>query len=416
MIKRAAYRFFAVYLGLFSVASQFLGGLILFPGFQFPALGRVWPMRAVTEFIGTHVFGVTNFDVYGTSADTAFHWVQLAWLVVIAVVIAFASVRLKPDTTYERADYWFKVFLRFVLAGQMFYYGMAKVIPAQFPPPGLVTLLKPLGDLAPDDLLWDFVGSSLTYQMFTGWAEVAAGVLLVIPRTAVIGAIIAFADMLQVFVLNLSYDIGLKQTSSHLMFISLFLLWPDLRRIGSALIARPDGSTAGLKAGRHDWDRGRLLWLQIAFGVYLLAMFTRLSIVSYYNPGGAGAPKSALYGIWDVERMSVDGETRAPVLNDYDRRWRRVIFDTPDLMVFQRTDDSFAHYGASIDVDRHQIALHKIDSRLWQSTFTFDRRGDDQMIIDGDMDGHKIHAELQRVGMDTFKLLNGGFRWVRPPG
>ena len=139
---------------------------------------------------------------------------------------------------------------------------------------------------------------------------------------------------------------------------------------------------------------------QIVFGLYLLGMFTRLAVLSWQNPGGPGAPKSALYGIWDVERLSVDGEFRPPMFNDYDRRWRRVIFDTPDLMIFQRLDDSFAHYGSTIDVDRHQIALRKIQSRQWKSTFSFDRRGDDEMILEGEMDGHAIHAELQRVGMD----------------
>jgi hypothetical protein len=245
--------------------------------------------------------------------------------------------------------------------------------------------------------------------MFTGWAEVVGGVLLIVPKTAVIGAIIAFADMLQVFVLNLSYDVGLKQTSSHLMLIAMFLLLPDVGRIAGSLLARPMGRA-------YDWDRGKSLWIQIAFGAYLLAMFTRIAMLSWQNPGGPGAPKSALYGIWDVERMSVDGEIRPPLFNDYDRRWRRVIFDTPDLMIFQRLDDSFAHYEASIDVDHHQIELHKIQSRIWRSTFTFDRRGDDELVIDGEMDGHRIHAELQRLGLDVFRLTNGGFRWVRPAG
>ncbi len=312
-------------------------------------------------------------------------------------------------SAFGRTDEWFRLFLRFVLAAQMFYFGMAKVIPTQFPPAGLVTLLKPVGQLAPDDMLWTFIGTSVPYEMFTGWAEVAAGLLLVVPRTAMLGAVIAFADMLQVFVLNMTYDVGLKQTSFHLMAISVFLLWPNLKRIGSALVARPQGRA-------YDWDRGKRLWLQIAFGVYLLTMFTRLAMVSWENPGGPGAPKSALYGIWDISSMSVDGETRPALFNDYDRRWRRVIFDTPDLMIFQRLDDSFAHYGASIDVDRRRIALRKIQSRLWSASFTFDRRNDDNMSMDGEMDGHKIHLDLQRLPMDVFRLTNGSFRWVRPPG
>jgi hypothetical protein len=406
LIRRAAYRFVCVYLGLFCAASQFAGGLLLLPGVQVPALGTVWPMRDITTWLGTRVFHVSTLAFQGVSADTPFHWVQLAWIAALAAIIAIGSSPYVASG-FSRTDAWFRLFLRFALAAQMFYFGMAKVIPTQFPPPALVTLLKPTGNLSPDDLLWTFMGASTPYQMFTGWAEVIAGLLLLAPKTAVIGLLIAFADMLQVFVLNMSYDVGLKQTSFHLLAIAVFLLAPEARRLGRALVAAPSTS---LRAGR------RWLWAQLAFGIYLLAMFTRLAMLSWENPGGPGAPKSALYGIWDVERMSVDGELRPPMFNDYDRRWRRVIFDTPDLMIFERLDDSFAHYGATIDADHRSIALRKIQSRTWSSTFTFDRRSDDALVIDGDMDGHRIHAELQRLGMDTFRLTNGGFRWSRPPG
>ncbi len=406
-LRSAAYRFAVVYLGLFSAASQVLSGLILFPRFSFPPLGTVWPMRDLTSWLGTHVFHVATLAYRGVSADTPFHWVQLAWIAAAAALAAVVwTLASGPRETTARgagADHWIRMFFRFALAAQMFYFGMAKVIPTQFPPPPLVTLVKPVGDLTPDDLLWTFMGASVSYQMFTGWAEVAAGVLLVIPRTAIAGAVIACADMLQVFVLNMSYDVGLKQTSFHLLAISLFLLWPELSRIGRALVLDRPGPTR------------RSLIIQLAFGAYLLAMFTRLAVLSWYNPGGPGYAKSPLYGIWDVETMSVDGEVRPPMFNDYDRRWRRLIFDTPELMIVERLDDSFAHYGASIDPGRHTIALRKIQSRLWGTSFTYDRRGDDEMTIEGDMDGHAIRADLQRVGMDVFRLTNGTFRWVRPP-
>ena len=402
MIQRAAYRFAVVYLGLFCVASQFAGGLLLFPGGQFPALGTIRPMRDITNWLGTHVFHVTTLAYQGVSADTPFHWVQLAWLLVASA--AAASVVSGFSRTDDVVAKWARLFFRFALAAQMFYFGMAKVIPTQFPPPSLVTLLKPVGNLSPDDLLWTFIGASTPYQMFTGWAEVIAGLLLIAPQTATLGALIALADMVQVFVLNLSYDVGLKQTSSHLVLIALFLLAPDAKRLAGAFMGN------GQKTSR------RSLAIQIAFGVYLLLMFTRLAMLSWQNPGGPGAPTSALYGIWDIERLSVDGEFKPPMFNDYDRRWRRVVFDTPDLMIFQRLDDSFAHYGAAIDVDRHQIALRKIQSRQWKASFTFDRRGDDEMVLDGEMDGHTLHVELQLLHMDVFRLTNGSFRWVRPPG
>jgi hypothetical protein len=37
------------------------------------------------------------------------------------------------------------------------------------------------------------------------------------------------------------------------------------------------------------------------------------------------------------------------------------------------------------------------------------------LILDGGMDGYAIRMELTRVGLDTFRLLNSPFRWIRPP-
>jgi hypothetical protein len=37
------------------------------------------------------------------------------------------------------------------------------------------------------------------------------------------------------------------------------------------------------------------------------------------------------------------------------------------------------------------------------------------LILEGEMDGYRIRAELQLLERDTFRLLNSGFRWVRPP-
>jgi hypothetical protein len=121
-----------------------------------------------------------------------------------------------------------------------------------------------------------------------------------------------------------------------------------------------------------------------------------------------------LYGIWNVERLSVDGQVRAPESFDYDRRWQRVIFDEPEAIVFQRADDSFARYGAAFDRQSGAFVLTKGNSLTWTSRFTFDRAPDDRLSLDGEMDGHRIQAELRLVDRSAFPLLNSGFRWVRP--
>jgi hypothetical protein len=121
-----------------------------------------------------------------------------------------------------------------------------------------------------------------------------------------------------------------------------------------------------------------------------------------------------LYGIWNVERLSVDGQVRPAELNDYDRRWRRVIFDTPGEIVFQRTDDSFARYGLSLEssrgrsrspraaVGRGPLASSSI------APLTIDSRSLERWMATG---SKPICGAWNR---QRFPLLNSRFRWVRP--
>lgn len=417
-MRLAAFRFSVLYLGLYAFATQIAGGVLLFPGIQFPALGTIWPMRDVTLWLAEQVFGAAPPLVYsGNSGDTVFHWVQTAWLLAAAAIVtAVWTVGDRRRAGHPALAAWFRLLVRLGLAAQMFYYGMAKVVPSQFPPPSLVTLVEPLGHLSPSDLLWAFMGSSTAYQVFTGCAELAAGVLLLTPRTATLGALIALIDMIQVFALNMTYDFGLKQISFHLMLLSLVLLAPEWRRLAGVIVLdRPVGPSRQPALFRSAQANRLATGAQIVFGVYLLAMFTSLALRYYSGPGGAGAPKSALYGIWSVEELAIDGEVRPPVLNDYDRRWRRVIFDSPAVLVFQRTDDSFARYGVTVDEADRSLALTKGGSRTWGARFTYERPSDDRLLLEGRMDDYEIRMRLTRLELDTFRLLSSPFRWVRPP-
>jgi uncharacterized membrane protein YphA (DoxX/SURF4 family) len=411
---RVLLRFAVVYFGLYSLATQIAGGLLMLPGGGLPALGTRWPMRRITEWCATHVFGVAAPVVAGNSADTLFHWVQMAWLLAVSTVIAAVWSWFDRGRA-DRLRVWFRLLLRLALAAQMFYYGMAKVIPSQFPPPGLVTLIEPVGASSPSDLLWTFVGASLPYQIATGCAEVLAGVLLMIPATATAGAALALLDMLHVFLLNMTYDFGLKQISGHLLVMAAVLLTPDVRRLAAVFLGRAAAAATHAPLFRSARANRIAVVAQVAFGVYLMATFAALSVRYWHGEGGGRAPRSALFGIWDVEELSVDGDVRPAVLNDYDRRWRRVIFDAPRVVVVQRTDDSLAHYDATLDGGATTLALTKGGSTTWRATFTVQRPARDRLLLEGEMDGHRIRARLTLVERDTFRLLNSPFRWIRPP-
>jgi UPF0716 family protein affecting phage T7 exclusion len=63
-------------------------------------------------------------------------------------------------------------------------------------------------------VLWASMGSAPAYEIFTGCAEVVGGLLLIVPRTVTLGALISLAAMILLFVLNMTYDVP-RQTLVH---------------------------------------------------------------------------------------------------------------------------------------------------------------------------------------------------------
>ena len=72
--------------------------------------------------------------------------------------------------------------------------------------------------------------------MFAGIMELIGGALLFIPQLALLGAMVTFADSVQIFTLNMTYDVPVKLFSFHLILMSLVLIAPDAPRIVNLLM------------------------------------------------------------------------------------------------------------------------------------------------------------------------------------
>ncbi len=382
-LTRIAFRFSLLYFGFYVTTTQMLGGMIVIPNWEMPELERLPPLRNLISWTAVHVFGVTQPLVIGGSGsgDKTFDWVAAFCLLAISIVATAAwSILDRRCDNYSAAHKWFRLFLRFATGSTMLSYGMVKAIPLQMPAPSLTRLLEPFGNFSPMGVLWYSIGAARGYERFAGSAELAAAVLLFIPRTAMLGALV--------------------------------LLAPDTRRLLNVLVLNrpaPPSSEPPLAQGVRA--RRGLLGAQLVFGVYLFVIFFMSSQQGWTRYGG-GAPKPPLYGIWNVERMSIDGVERAPLVTDYDR-WRRVVFQSASTMMFQRMDETFTGYSAKTDMDRKTIALTKTADRSWKSELTFDRPEAERMTIDGTMDGHRIRMQLRLVDHTTMLLLSRGFNWIQ---
>lgn len=412
--SRIAFRFCFVYFGLYCLGTQIITSLLSIPSVEIPDLATLRPMRSIV-FGAARLFRVSpapNFGEAG-SGDRMFDWLLVFCLLVIAVIAtAVWSYVDRKRESYATLAKWFRVFLRFALAGQLISYGLVKAVPLQMPYPYLGKLVEPFGDFSPMGVLWSSIGASPAYETFAGCAELMGGLLLIFPRTTMLGALISLTDMIQVFMLNMTYDVPVKLLSFHLILLSLFLLAPDLRRLARFfLLDRKTEPSTRLSLFSSSRANRIAFACQIVLGLWLLGTNVYASWSGWHNYGG-GSPKSPLYGIWDVDQFSIDGEARPPLLGDSER-WHRVIFEMPSFATFQRMDESLTYFGVDIKENDKTIALSKNGDKSWSANFTFQQGSADQLTLDGTMDHHHMHMDLKLFDRNKFLVVNRGFHWIQ---
>jgi hypothetical protein len=141
-------------------------------------------------------------------------------------------------------------------------------------------------------------------------------------------------------------------------------------------------------------------WVQAGLALYLI-ITNGMTARTRWNQYGAGAPKSQLYGIWNVEPTSPERQT-----------WRRVIFDRPNFAVFQKPDDSFVFLTSKIDMQAGTVAVTKRADPKSSASFHFERAGNDQLTMAGEMDGARVQLRLHLQERSKLMLVSRGFHWV----
>jgi hypothetical protein len=413
--KRVAFRFCFLYFGLYCVYTQISTALISIPNMEIGDPSGHWPMRPIVFWIAAHLFHAKLPLVYtgSGSGDKTFDWVMTFFLLVFSILATVVwSVLDRRRENYVTFHKWFRLFMRFALASQMIGYGIDKVVPLQMPFPYLTRLLEPFGNFSPMGVLWASVGASPAFETYVGSAEAFAGVLLIFPRTTMLGALIALCDMTHVFMLNMTYDVPVKLFSLHLILMSLFLLAPDFLRLVNFFFGeRTVAPSAAPELFRSRRANRIAFAVQVVFGLWMLGSSLYGARDSWRTYGG-GRPKSAFYGIWNIDELSIDGQLRSPLVTDYDR-FRRAVFDFQDRMAFQRMDETLVPFGDTINTNDNSLTLTKFIDKNWKGNFTFQRPAPDQLILDGQMDNHKMHMQLHLVDRNKFLLVNRGFHWIQ---
>lgn len=367
----------------------------------------------LVNWVGANLLGITEpiaHEITG-SGDTMYDWIW--YLVVIMLTLLIGTIFTVADRhrkQYDRLYGWFILTLSYYLAYSLFSYGIIKLFHLQFPAPGLATLFNTYGQSSPMRLVWTFMGASSTYVFFAGASETLAAVLLLFRRTRTMGALVAFAVMFNVFLLNMSYDIPVKLYSFQLVVISVYIAARHWRRLYAFFFteeAVPAAVTMPLVGSKRGW--WILLAVQVVFAG-LVIIGTVMDSLESRKQYGSGSPKSPLYGVYNVSHFIMNGDTIPDRLSN-EVRWKRIIFDYPNFTPITKMNDHDKYHGTEVDTTAQTILFKTRTGINKEHLFTYER-SDDHLLLKGIMHADTLEVHLKPYDLSRFGLLNRGFHWV----
>ena len=354
------------------------------------------------------------------SGDTSYAWVELQLQLLLALIGTLIwTIVDRKNSEYNRISYWFRIILRYSLILALMSYGIIKLFGMQMLFPTLSQLATPLGDLLPMRLSWLFIGYSDQYQFFSGLMEVIAALLLFFRASSAFGAVASSAVFANVVMMNLSYDIPVKQYSIHLFLMSLILVIYDYRRLLSLITNKPSAPSTiyNVEFNKRWMQIGRFFMKYIFMGY----MVGTTIYQTYYRWNDFRSPKEVgpvRSGLYDVKLFTLNKDTIPPLHTD-SIRWKDVVFDhgsgsvgTADTIFWQRYRRGYFRY--EIDSASTEIKFTKRDvTGKTDSLFTlhFDIPDSSHLRLWGKIRSDSVYVVLKRSDR-RFQLAERQFHWL----
>ncbi len=292
----------------------------------------------------------------------------------------------------------------------MLEYGFAKIFKTQFYQPEPNTLFTPLGELTRDIAYWSVVGSSRSYNLFMGIAEVVPAMLLLFRRTRLLGAILSVGMMVNVLAVNMSFFISVKLFSSFLLLLSFLLMAPDLRRLWNFFLQKP-AEAASLWFPIFP-SSGRKTLFYSAKGILVLLLFAEvlLPFVSSGNYNDDATPRPSRHGAYAVGLFVSHGDTLEPSLREPER-WQRFFVHRHGYFITQKMNGSLQDYVLTLREGDSTLALeHTVTHQ--QGWLRMSAAGDSLWQLQGQLDGNEIRLSARQLPYRQLPLLHEEFSWT----
>ena len=301
--------------------------------------------KNLVEWFNGLVYDGSIAEIYSDSPGLVLH------LVLLLLFSGFTAFVLRNLNLYQA----YYIALVAILSLFLIRYGLNKVFLLQFPQPESNLLFSPLGNFSKDILYWTSMGTSPSYQIFMGLVEFIPGILILIPRTRLLGLMIAFAVFVNVFFVNLGFEIDVKILTIFLLLLTSILLFPYRFLLKQLFISGKESKIQIEFPDPSQNKSGIMLFLPLVYGLY--------SAFSFLN-SESPLPNTA-YRIIDVEKTEPNslGLCKGDILH----------FHSEGLLLIQDSVNNFGHHEL--------LKLSENEFRIMKNQFQLLIKGNNEMLF-----------------------------------
>lgn len=363
--------------------------------------------RRMAAFTGRYLFHMPSGYTGEIASDTIGMYINLLVVAMMALVLSIPVTlylcrkKISPERLYRA----FRIVISYYLALQLLRYGWNKVFKTQFYLPEPNTLFTTVGDTPRDLLYWSTMGLSRSYSLFMGLIEVVPAFLLFFRKTRSIGAFILSAVLLQVAIVNFSFDISVKVYSCFLLMLALLIAMPVYRLLFRFFIL--EQRTFSQQKVAETAYRHRLWTTLLQAGV--ICWFLLDSLWPYLRSGNYNddlVVRPPLHGAWQVDHFSRNGDT----MRSRNAAWDKAFVHRRGYFIIQQ-QGAMKDYKLYYDTAARRIGLQDYEQEGYDE-LSYWLQGDSLLHLTGVLNRDTLSVGLKRIDLAQLPALQNEFNWT----
>jgi len=410
--QKLTFRFFLLFFGITSILCWAFNIYQDLLNISFKGIYEIYkPLAGLLYWLDRHIYhtGYNPKTMRSIPLDNHYGAVYYLTIFLFCLVAAVVwNLADKKNRNYDWLFYWFNLFLRYTLAITILGYGIDKIIPVQMPYPNAFFLKLPFGDFNRNDLLWNFIGISPGYSIFSGICETVAGLLLLSRRTAVFGYVFLLTILGNVVALNWFYNVTVKLYSSLLLCYTIYLLAPYAASLFRLFFKSvPVTILQPHRVFKARWKGYLLTAILLLFPLIYLVQIT-IFAKKYYAETAASLSEQKMYKVISFSIKDSLLQSAPDTL-----RWKRIfLWPHSGYLVTWDMSDKYNEYEFKTDSLKRTYSFKKPGNIVEVLNYTYSPKN--LLELNGKWKGKNIQVALTLSPIDSIRLKKEKITLMHP--